>query len=785
VSALRQPARIAPHLLADALVFLALPIRANGAEPDVGDEKGPLEQVIVTAQFRRENLEQTPLSMTVVSADTLTRHNMTTLTDVGDVVPNVTLGPGGTGAGKSVLAFIRGVGTGDYQYTVEPGVAVYLDDVFLSGQFGNAFDLLDLDRVEVLRGPQGTLFGKNSIGGAILLTSRKPQGDGTGSLELTTGDFSRKEARGFFDVPLIRDELSLRLAAGSRQRDGYVDRLDYACVHPDLGGVVDPTAPFLLSSNRTAGHCSVGTGAGESIQSARASLRWHRNDALDAQLSVDWMNDHSGASAQALIAIDDSPGSPVNAGGFNLQVAVPIYGVPYDSRFLTGNLYQSYDTVQRIVHVGPSATIVPATVTGITSAPEKNAVETYGVTASIDAQLASSLHLKSITSYRGYSGVFSQDVGGAPISVAEQTNILDHQQFSEELRLVGQLGPDRLDWAAGLFYLDSYSLNRGPVTLSAYSWLDPSLDINQNDPSNIRDRAVFAQATWHASSKLNLTLGARYTHEHKDYRFRHTSFDPSVPDLVTDTPTQVDYGKTNGRVAIDYQWTSWLMTYVSASSAFRAGGFNGRPFNASQIVAFGPETLIAYEAGLKSEAFDRRLRVNIAAFLSRYKDLQLSVFELDAMGIPFSTTVNQGRAQITGTEIEVEARPLPPLTVSAAFGLNHYTNKDLGTAINCDRVANPVSTPAPGANCTQGGPLPGSPLPSLPERTASLAIEYELRFADGSIVRPRLDATFQSRIYFDAVGTPEAAVPGRTLLNGRLTWDIGHSPWEVALRTFD
>jgi outer membrane receptor protein involved in Fe transport len=494
VSALRQPARIAPHLLADALVFLALPIRANGAEPDVGDEKGPLEQVIVTAQFRRENLEQTPLSMTVVSADTLTRHNMTTLTDVGDVVPNVTLGPGGTGAGKSVLAFIRGVGTGDYQYTVEPGVAVYLDDVFLSGQFGNAFDLLDLDRVEVLRGPQGTLFGKNSIGGAILLTSRKPQGDGTGSLELTTGDFSRKEARGFFDVPLIRDELSLRLAAGSRQRDGYVDRLDYACVHPDLGGVVDPTAPFLLSSNRTAGHCSVGTGAGESIQSARASLRWHRNDALDAQLSVDWMNDHSGAGAQALIAIDDSPGSPV-----------------------------------------------------------------------------------------------------------------------------------------------------------------------------------------------------------------------------------------------------------------------------------------------KSEAFDRRLRVNIAAFLSRYKDLQLSVFELDAMGIPFSTTVNQGRAQITGTEIEVEARPLPPLTVSAAFGLNHYTNKDLGTAINCDRVANPVSTPAPGANCTQGGPLPGSPLPSLPERTASLAIEYELRFADGSIVRPRLDATFQSRIYFDAVGTPEAAVPGRTLLNGRLTWDIGHSPWEVAL----
>jgi len=755
------------------------PVRASCAGHDAADAQ--LQEVIVTAQFRREDLQQIPLSMTVVGADRMTQDNMTTVSDFGGAVPNVTLWPGAGNAGKSVLAFIRGVGSGDFTYSVEPGVAVYIDDVFLSGQFGNEFDLLDLDRVEVLRGPQGTLFGKNSIGGAIVLTSRRPRGDGTGSLELTAGDFSRREARGFFDIPLIGHELSLRVAAITKQRDGYVDRLDFACVHPDLGGVVNPAAPYLLSTTLPGGHCKLGTSGGENVQSARASLRWHRSETFEVNLIADWMNDHSGPVPQTLIAVDGSAGSPLNnpLGGFNAQAAIPLYGVLYDGRFVNSNIYQSYDTYQNLLHVGPSATLVPARVTGITSAPEKNSVETYGVTGTVDAELSPSVHLRSISAYRGYSGIFSQDVDGAPINVVAQTNILDHHQFTQELRFLGKVRD--VDWAAGLFYLDSYSLNRGPVTISVYTWLQPDLDFTQDNPSNIRDRAVFAQATWHATRKLGLTFGARYTHEHKDYTFHHSSFDPSVPDAVPETPTQVNYGKTNGRAAIDYQWTPQLMTYASVSSAFRAGGFNARPFNASQVVPFGPESLTAFEAGVKSEAFDRRLRVNADIFLGRYKDLQVKIFELDATGNPFSATVNQGRAQITGAELEIEAQPLPGLTLSGAFGFNRYQNKDLGTAVNCNAVSSPIPTPQPGANCTFNGPTPGSPLPFLPERTASLAIQYVIRLPDGGSMTPHLDASFQSREYFDAIGSPEAAVAARMLLNGRLTWDVGHSPWHLAL----
>src|SRR5262245_43922880 len=128
------------------------------------------------------------------------------------------------------------------------------------------------------------------------------------------------------------------------------------------------------------------------------------------------------------------------------------------------------------------------------------------------------------------------------------------------------------------------------------------------------------------------------------------------------------------------------MTYLSVANAFRAGGFNGRPFNASQVVSFGPETLTAYETGIKDQAIEQRLTMNIATLLSRYEDLQWPVYELDATGTPFSATVNQGRAQITGGEIEIELRPVRGLLVSGSFGLNKYENKELGNAINCNAV---------------------------------------------------------------------------------------------------
>ena len=330
------------------------------AQPPSNDDS-VLEEVIVTAQFRHQNLQETPLAISVVDGASIQQRNMVRLPDIAKSVPNASFENGDSGAGKTAQVFIRGVGQGDYQYVVEPGVGVYIDDVYHSTQFGTVFDLLDLEGVEVLRGPQGTLFGKNSIGGAVRLISRKPQGDGSGLLELTVGDFGRHEVRGLLDVPLIDETLLLRVAGQWREKDGYVDQLDFACVHPDLGGIVNSDAPQLplLSPQRPSGSdCKLGSLGDERVKSARAALRWVPSDAITVDLVGDWTDDDSNAAAQSLIAVNTDASDPSNVqyspfGGFNDNVAIPIYGIPYDERFLTGSQFSTFASLQNLVHVGP------------------------------------------------------------------------------------------------------------------------------------------------------------------------------------------------------------------------------------------------------------------------------------------------------------------------------------------------------------------------------------------------------------------------------------------------
>ncbi len=772
------------------LAMLFGPLAAGAALAQIAQEEdSALAEIVITAQFREEKLQETPLSLSVLDSTTIERHNIQRLPDVATSIPNAILDNGDAGSGKSALAFIRGIGQADFNYTVEPGVGIYIDDVYHSTLFGTAFDLLDLQHIEVLRGPQGTLFGKNSIGGALRLISQKPRGDGSGRLELTAGNFDRREVRGMFDVPLVGSSLLLRMAASFRERRGHVEQLDFACVHPDLGGVANPNAPFLsvfVTQRPPTGDCKLGTFGDEHVKAARASLRWVPNDELDVNFVADWTDDDSRAGAQTLIALNTNPLDPRNPqtgpfGGFNGNVAIPIYGIPYDERFMTGSFYSTFANLRNLVHVGPSQVFPGAAVTGITSSPNADTLEAYGLSTTVDWDLTPAIQIKSITAYRAYSGVFSDDVDSSPINQTLQTNVLDHHQFSQEIRMRGTALTARLDWTTGLFYFDGYSLNRGPVDLSAVSWLVPNLDFTQHDSSNVTNSSVFADATWHVTKRLNLTAGARHTEENKDYTFRHISFVPDVPSLVPPTRTEVRYSRNNPRVAVDYRWTPALMTYVSFATGFRAGGFNGRPFNTSQVTAFGPETLQSYEIGLKSEWLERRVRINIAAFLGNYEDVQLPILTIDGMGQPFFAPVNVGRARITGGEIELAARPTPRLNLSASFGLNEYESTELGSAINCADVANPIPAPAPGSNCTIDGLSLGKPLPAIPKRTASASIQYLAHLASAGSISSSLHLSYRSASFGDAIASPAATVPSRVLLDGRIAWQPAASNWEVAL----
>src|SRR5271163_1655895 len=191
---------------------------------------GALDEIVVTAERRGEQLQNTPISITAFSGEALQARNLVSITDVGAFVPSTVLAPLGAGWGATLAAFIRGVGLGDNILSFEPGVPIYIDDVYIGRPQGAILDLLDLERVEVLRGPQGTLFGKNAEGGTIRMISVKPKGDDSGYAELTFGNFNRINARAMADIAVIPDVLNARFSFASRTADGYFTNLDYVCV---------------------------------------------------------------------------------------------------------------------------------------------------------------------------------------------------------------------------------------------------------------------------------------------------------------------------------------------------------------------------------------------------------------------------------------------------------------------------------------------------------------------------------------------------------------------------
>ena len=205
--------------------------------PALAQQEG-LEEIVVSARFREENLQQTPLAITAFTGENLEARNLTDVTMLDTFSPNTIIQPLGAGWGSTAAAFIRGIGLGDNSLSFEPGVPIYIDDVYHGRPQGAILDLLDLERVEVLRGPQGTLFGKNAVGGTIRLVSRKPEGDDTGFAEIVTGSDDRLDLRGSYDIALVPDKLFARFSGSSKQRDGYFDILDYECVNGpgSLGG---------------------------------------------------------------------------------------------------------------------------------------------------------------------------------------------------------------------------------------------------------------------------------------------------------------------------------------------------------------------------------------------------------------------------------------------------------------------------------------------------------------------------------------------------------------------
>jgi len=696
-----------------------------------------LEDIVVTAQFRSAKLQETPLAITAVSGDQLAQRSFTNIADVGRTAPSVTLRMASSGYGKSTQAYIRGIGQTDFNFALEPAVGFYIDDVYHASLFGSSFDLLDLERVEILRGPQGTLFGKNSIGGAVRLISKKPVDRFEASVEGTYGSYNRIDLRGMLNLPLVADTLALRVSFASKDRDGYVDRVDFACAYPSLAGNLQPTVSNHGNS------CKVGTLGGENVRAGRAALRWTPSPDVEVNLTAEVIRDDSEGAADSLIYVDTSATSLAN---YNNTRLIPTYGIPFDNRFAT-DPYVSYATYDS-AFLGRKV-------------PAVNTVHSQSYSGDINWDISDNVQLKSITAYQKFTGRFTQNANNSPLPVALTDNVAGFKQFTQEVRLLGTSLDGMLEWATGLFYYNGDSTLGGGAYLAA-----SNIAFDQADSTDSWNKSAFVHGILHLTDKFSITTGVRYSKESKTYTFDRVNV-PSGTDFFPGgafTSPASKFDRFDYKAGLDYKLTDDVMVYGQFSTGFKGGGINPRPFTPAAAVPFGPETLDAYELGFKSELFDRMVRFNLAAYHSKYSNLQLSANGVDNNGAPSIVIANAGKARINGLEAEVEIRPIQALEIDMSGSYTDFKIKSLGAAAG-----------------VSGGPTLDSEAPGTPKWKFNAGAQYAIDLGDTGTLTPRFDVYYQSKVYNEWTNNVRAMQQGYAIANGRLTYTAPNDEWSAAL----
>jgi iron complex outermembrane receptor protein len=756
-------------------------------------QAGGLEEIVVTARFRQENLQEVPLAMSAFTAESLAANGATSVIDVARWVPNVTFDALGQGYGPTVAASVRGLGYGDFKATSEPTVTFYVDDVVLARPTGAIMDLLDLDRVEVLRGPQGTLFGKNAIGGVVRMISRKPgEGDGISNMELTLGSYDRLDLRGSFETALIEDKLFSRVSFVSKTRDGYMDNVDYRCAMiragtPQLAGVGDGVigwntttntpimgTPFSVADNSFAlptrisdrgsnSDCIVARLGDQDAKAARAMLRYTPNDIFEVNFSADITKENNTSPYELTNRIAST--LPANGQTFNRTVALPTYGIPYDQRFQAPDINTTY------------AGFSNGRLDGGIESPNLSKLTHWGTSATFDVNL-DAVEIKLILAHRDFDTAFGQDSDGSPIPFSSLTNDIDYNQDTVEVRVSGELFGGRTSWTAGYFALDSLDINSQIVSLN------PCVS-GTNGVNSCQDRVdwvwvdssgVFLNTETALTEKLGLSVGLRSSNDIKDiYQQRYDRSGAVCCGFLNIPTVTADDSSTDPMVSLTYAITDQVHVYGTYQEGFRGGGTNARATGLTRV-PFGPESLANREIGIKSDLLGNRLRVNASIFDMVYTDMQQNAAGFDANGALANVTTNAGEASIKGYEIETRLSIGNHWTVDNALSHLDYQITDLGNA-SAEYLAS-VGLPTANAPDINDGPA------RSPKYTASVNFGYYVDLPSGATFSVRAGAAWRDVTWWgrDGVETnPDNKSPANTVSNFRVTWASPRDEWEAAL----
>jgi iron complex outermembrane recepter protein len=601
--------------LAAAAAMLSMPAaQAQQAPPVTAPAAtGSLEEVLVTARRREESMQEVPIAVSAFSADELRMLQAEDLSGLQGSVPNLNLVQG-RGSANSANIYIRGIGQPDALQTFDPGVGVYLDDVFIARIQGALFNLYDVQRVEVLRGPQGTLYGKNTIAGAIRLISKKPPEELAGQAELSYGDYDFFSAKGYFGGP-VTDTFGASVAGV------YVTR---------SGINVDPATDREYND--------IDTAAG------RVILEWDPTENLNVNLAADYTRSRN----ELNLGRPEAPLTQLNLATGRNTVLQPAPTTPWNNTVatsFTGNEGQQMDN--------------------------------WGTALTIGWQLNDAWLLKSITAYRNLEPDNYVDIDASIYELGDVFVGVDQDQTSQEFQLLYSsdrleavmglyyFGED-IKSAQTAWADDFLTLGALPLTFTR----------TVNDKLNTDSYAAFGQATWNFNDRFSGTVGLRYTDESKDY-YRTTSTFSNFAPLVGTFVYKDDesWSALTPTFALDYKLTDDTLLYASATEGFKSGGFNGRANSAAEASSYDPEYVWTYEVGAKNTLSDGRMRLNVDAFYSDYTDFQARVSDqyVPASGSPsFAFPVlNAGAMAMYGAELEAVWIPIDALNLQAQIGYLH------------------------------------------------------------------------------------------------------------------
>ena len=706
-------------------------------------EAGTIDEVIVTARRREESQQSTPVSVTVFSAQDIRDINAHDLQDLRGTVPNLELQPLSTGA---TAIIIRGIGQTQTRVNVDPKAGLYIDDVYISRQEGNFLAFYDVDSLQVLKGPQGTLFGKNTTAGALLLTTVRPGEEYGGYLNTRVGSYNRLDLEGAVNIPL-NDWINTRFSFRTQNTDGFVTH-------------------FLDD----------GKSNNINDKSGRFQINLQPSDIF----TIDLLVEHN--------QMNTDGGSKIRIDCRDNALAVRNYNSVHIETYCTK--YPLLDTDLQVYGGAVAAAPMSCIFTDVTvggdydpntiscrypgQAPFQD-VEVNTINLRMAWDLTDNLSLRSTTAFRDISSQGFVPAVNLPVPIYSEFIDTTTDQWSQELSLHGSAVDGRLNYVTGLFWSrqDTALLqDTGPDYYDPVGYIYDAT----NDYSGT---AIYAQASYKVTEAMELTVGGRYTRDEKDavssVFFQQVYVDPCVGFRSTfEQGSAVCGGEVTGastaswtdfspRIQLSYQFNPEFFTYASATKGYNAGGFNQqlrlqRPDG--DIAPYVPEDLWSYEVGVRSDWLDNRVRVNLSVFYQDYKNIQANV-RVPFMGNTIRQVISAAEARQQGIEGEIEFWPTSNLSISANFAY-------------LDQKYTKILPPAVGQITLE------TPIASAPKETYSLVGSYTHELAGGNQVRTLLNWRYVgSKPSCSPLGSCD--ISSYEILGGRVDFTNPDSSWSLSL----